>query len=127
MELRDTQAVTHHHLFWLLLVALLAMLLTPEAFASQGTGGGLPFEGGLTQLRNSFTGPVAFTLSLLGIVVAGGYLIFGGELSGFARSLLMLVLVIGILVSAQNMMAGFFGRGAEIAQFLPEPMEWGRA
>jgi type IV secretion system protein TrbC len=90
--------------------------LTPEqAFAAQGTGGSLPYESWLTNLRNSVTGPVAFALSIIGIVVAGGVLIFGGDLNGFFRTMIFLVLVMALLVGAQNVMGTFFGRGAEIA------------
>ncbi len=58
---------------------------------------------------------MAFALSIIGIVVAGGILIFGGELNGFFRTLIFIVLVMALLVGAQNMMSTFFGRGAEIA------------
>lgn len=98
------------------LAVLVVVLLAPQiAFASEGTGGSLPYESWLTNLRNSVTGPVAFTLSLIGIVVAGGILIFGGELTAFFRTLIFIVLVMALLVGAQNMMSTFFGRGAEIA------------
>lgn len=104
-------------LFYAALLALLAfMFLAPQhAFASEGTGGSLPYESWLTNLRNSVTGPVAFTLSVVGIVVAGAVLIFGGDLNGFFRTLIFLVLVMALIVGAQNMMSTFFGRGAEIA------------
>lgn len=85
------------------------------ALAAEGTGGSLPYESWLTNLRNSVTGPVAFALSMIGIVVAGGVLIFGGDLNGFFRTLIFLVLVMALLVGAQNVMSTFFGRGAEIA------------
>ncbi|GAW47589.1 MULTISPECIES: conjugal transfer system pilin TrbC [Pseudomonadota] len=103
-------------MFYLGLFALmfLAMALQP-AMASEGTGGSLPYESWLTNLRNSVTGPVAFALSMIGIVVAGGILIFGGELNAFFRTLIFLVLVMAMLVGAQNMMSTFFGRGAELA------------
>lgn len=103
--------------FYVGLFALLAFfLLSPQlAFASEGTGGSLPYEDWLTNLRNSVTGPVAFSLSIIGIVVAGGVLIFGGELNGFFRTLIFIVLVMALLVGAQNMMSTFFGKGAEIA------------
>ena len=106
-----------------LLVGLLIayLLLVPGyAYAAEGTGGSLPYEPWLVNLRNSVTGPVAFALSLLGIVVSGGTLILGGDLNGFFRSLMFLVLVMALLVGAQNMMSSFFGRGAEIAA-LGEP------
>ncbi len=88
---------------------MVLFLLSPQhAFASEGTGGSLPYESWLTNLRNSVTGPVAFALS-------GGVLIFGGDLNGFFRTLIFLVLVMALLVGAQNVMSTFFGRGAEIA------------
>lgn len=98
------------------LTLILLILMAPQhAFASEGTGGALPYEDWLTGLRNSVTGPVAFTLSIVCIVIAGGILIFGGELNGFFRTLIFIVLVMALLVGAQNMMTSFFGRGAEIA------------
>lgn len=101
-----------------LLVGLLIayLLLVPgHAYAAEGTGGSLPYESWLANLRNSVTGPVAFALSLVGIVVSGGTLILGGDLNGFFRTMIFVVLVMALLVGAQNMMSSFFGRGAEIA------------
>jgi len=98
-----------------LFAALFLVMAVQPAMASEGTGGSLPYESWLTNLRNSVTGPVAFALSIIGIVVAGGILIFGGELNGFFRTLIFIVLVMALLVGAQNMMSTFFGRGAEIA------------
>lgn len=94
---------------------LWVMFSSNHAFASEGTGGALPYETWLTNLRNSVTGPVAFALSIIGIVVAGGVLIFGGDLNGFFRTLIFIVLVMALLIGAQNIMGSFFGRGAEIA------------
>ncbi|MCU7927550.1 MAG: conjugal transfer system pilin TrbC [Candidatus Thiodiazotropha sp. (ex Dulcina madagascariensis)] len=96
-------------------LAMMMMIAPGEAHASVGTGGSLPYESWLGNLRASATGPVAFTLALVGIVVAGGILIFGGELNAFFRTLVFMVLVMGLLVGAQNMMSTFFGRGAVIA------------
>jgi len=85
-----------------------------DAAAAVGAGGALPYEDWLTNLRNSVTGPVAFTLSIVGIVIAGGVLIFGGDLNGFFRTLIFLVLIMALLVGAQNVMANFFNRGAVV-------------
>jgi type IV secretion system protein VirB2 len=94
---------------------LMLWVIPPEiAEASVGTGGGLPYETWLTSLQNSVTGPVAFTLSIIGIVVAGGVLIFGGDLNGFFRTLIFIVLVMALLVGAQNIMSTLFARGAVI-------------
>lgn len=104
---------------WLEMALLFVVLLMPQiSQATVGTGGALPYEGWLASLRNSVTGPVAFTLSLVGIVVAGGVLIFGGDLNGFFKTIIFLVLVMAFLVGAQNVMSTFFGRGAEITQML---------
>lgn len=110
-------------LFYFALMAILLMiLLAPHhVLASEGTGGSLPYEDWLTNLRNSVTGPVAFSLSIIGIVIAGGVLIFGGDLNGFFRTLIFLVLVMALLVGAQNVMSTFFSRGAEIAAASGEP------
>jgi len=99
---------------------LLFLMFSPEhAWATEGDGGSLPYESWLTSLRTSVTGPVAFALSIIGIVIAGGVLIFGGDLNGFFRTMIFLVLVMALLVGAQNVMGTFFGRGAEIASLVP--------
>lgn len=108
-------------------IAILLLMAPDLSFASEGTGGGLPYEGPLSQLRNSVTGPVAFTLSLIGIIVAFGVLIFGGEISGFFKTIVFIVLLVATLVGAQNFMSQFFGRGAEIATLTSPAAELNRA
>lgn len=103
-------------MFLMFVVVALFALLSPDAQAAAGAGGNLPYEDWLTNLRNSVTGPVAFALSIIGIVVAGGVLIFGGDLNGFFRTLMFIVLVMAFLVGAQNVMANFFNRGAVIGE-----------
>ena len=98
-------------LLFLGVVALLFLLPT-DVLASAGTGGDLPYEGFLEGLRNSMTGPVAYTISLVAIVTSIATLMFGGDIQGFARTLLQLVLLIGIIIGANAMMSGFFGKGA---------------
>ncbi|SEO18729.1 type IV secretion system protein VirB2 [Nitrosospira multiformis] len=112
-----TRVSREANVIWTCTFLLLAfcLLAAQPVFASEGIGGTLPYESWLMNLRNSVTGPVAFTLSMVGIVVAGGALVMGGDLSGFFRTLVFIVLVLAFLVDAQNMMSNFFGRGAEIA------------
>ncbi len=101
------------------LLFVLALMALPEtALAATSEGGGLPYESWLTKLRTSVTGPVAFALSIIGLVVAGGVLIFGGELNAFFRTLIFLVLVMALIIGANNMMTTFFGQGAEIASLV---------
>lgn len=102
--------------------ALLAVVffLCEPAFASSGGGsggGGLPWEGPLDKIKNSLTGPVAMGISIIGLFVAGGTLIFGGELGEFARRMIMVVLVISLLVSGNAVIQNVFGSsGAVISQ-----------
>lgn len=65
---------------------------------------------------------MAFSISIIGIVVAGAVLIFGGELNAFFRTLIFLVLVMALIVGAQNMMANYFGQGAEITTVSSLPL-----
>ena len=105
------------------LFAMMVLIVGNNAYAGTATGGSLPYESWLTSLRDSVTGPVAFTLSIIGIVVAGGVLIFGGDLHGFFRTLIFLVLVMAFLVGAQNMMTTFFGNAAVIGWVIdPTPL-----
>lgn len=94
-------------------LSLSSLLLSDGVQAAVGAGGALPYESWLVNLRNSVTGPVAFTLSIVGIVVAGGILIFGGELNAFFRTLIFIVLVMALLVGANNIMTNLF-QGAVI-------------
>lgn len=120
MHSHPTLKQTMSRYSFLLLFFLLLTVSIHPALASEGSGGSLPYESWLTNLRNSVTGPVAFTLAVVGIVVAGGILIFGGELSGFFRTLIFLVLVMALVIGAQNMISTFFGRGAEIAVIIDQ-------
>jgi type IV secretory pathway VirB2 component (pilin) len=100
---------------WLLLCAALSAPRTAQA----ATGGaGLPWETPLTTLVNSVTGPVAYSVSLIGIVGAGGILIFaGGQVNEFLRAVLFCVLVIAFIIASKNTLTAFgFAAGAEITQ-----------
>ena len=99
--------------FYSIAVLAIFLLSTDQAQAAVGAGGSLPYETWLVNLRNSVTGPVAFTLSIVGIVVAGGSLVFGGELNAFFRTLIFIVLVMALLVGANNVMSNLF-QGAVI-------------
>lgn len=94
------------------LVLSFALGLAEPALAS--SGGGLPWEGPLQQIQQSITGPVAGFIALAAVAIAGGMLIFGGELNDFARRLMYIVLVAGILLGATQIVALFGATGASI-------------
>ena len=108
--------------FYSVAIITLFLLSMDQAHATVGAGGALPYETWLVNLRNSVTGPVAFTLSIVGIVVAGGILIFGGELNAFFRTLIFIVLVMALLVGANNIMTNLF-QGAVIPGEIPKDQE----
>jgi type IV secretion system protein VirB2 len=97
-----------------ILIALIAtMVFSPELMAA-GAGGAMPWEGPLTIIVTSITGPVAFGISVIGIVAAGAMLIFGGEIGQFLKSSVILVLVIALLVFATQFLTSAFGIGAAL-------------
>jgi len=95
------------------LTALAICALVSPAMTSSG-GGGLPWEAPLEQIQQSITGPVAGYIALAAVAIAGGMLIFGGELNDFARRLVYVVLVAGILLGATQIVALFGATGASI-------------
>ncbi|NKL67532.1 TrbC/VirB2 family protein [Rhizobium leguminosarum] len=100
----------------LIAAALLAppIVLASVAPALASSGGSLPWEGPLQQIQESITGPVAGAIALAAVAIAGGMLIFGGELNDFARRLVYVVLVAGILLGATNIVGLFGATGASI-------------
>lgn len=97
-----------------------ALIAAPSLFASASpvlasSGGNLPWEGPLQQIQQSITGPVAGYIALAAVAIAGGMLIFGGELNDFARRLMYVVLVAGILLGATTIVGLFGATGASIA------------
>ena len=106
-----------------LVAALLCAALATPALAS--SGGSLPWEGPLEQIQESITGPVAGAIALAAMAIAGGMLIFGGELNDFARRLVYIVLVAGILLGATTIVGLFGATGASIgvtAASVPGPV-----
>src|SRR5215510_5691116 len=89
----------------------LFLFVVPGAFAGGGGGGGLPWETPLNRIAQSLTGPVALSISLIALMVAGGTLAFGGELSEFARRSCVAALAIAFLVLGAGFMTTLFGVG----------------
>lgn len=96
----------------LFLVAVIGLVLfAPDVFASST---GLPWEDPLSAMVNSIKGPVAFGISVIAIVAAGAGLIFGGEITGFLKTSIILALVISLIVLAVNVLSSVFGIGSAL-------------
>lgn len=92
----------------------LALFHPQAAHAATSGTGSLPWDTPLTTLKNDISGPVALGISLLGIVVCGAALIWGGEINEFVRRIVMVVLVIAVLVGANSLLTTLFSSGAMI-------------
>ena len=97
-------------MFVFILVSL--TLALPEIAVAATGGGSLPWETPLQTLRDSITGPVAYAVSLMGIVVAGAMLVWGGEINEFVRRMIMLILVISLIIFASNILSTLFNAAA---------------
>jgi type IV secretion system protein TrbC len=75
-------------------------------------GGGLPWEAPMTAIAASLTGPVAYAIGLIGIAIAGGTMLWGGDLGEVGRKACMVGLVIAVLVFAAPMLNSAFGLAA---------------
>ncbi|SHO23810.1 Conjugal transfer protein TrbC [Moritella viscosa] len=102
---RKVSALTKHPVI-LMGVLFVILLLFPDLAHASSTG--MPWEGPLTKLVNSITGPVAFGISVLALVASVAGLVFGGELSGLIKNMLFLALGISVIVFATNMLRSLF-------------------
>ena len=93
-------------------IVALAWVFTQRAHAA--AAGNLPWEAPLTAIATSLTGPVAYAVGLIGIAIAGGTMLWGGELTEFGRRACMIGLVVSVLVFAAPLLATAFGVNAAV-------------
>jgi type IV secretion system protein VirB2 len=94
-----------------ILFFLVFCLIPDHAFAASA---GLPWESPLQKVVNSLSGPVAQSIALGAMVIAGATLIMGGELTDFGRKVFASILVLGVLLGATKIIAMYGGAGASI-------------
>ena len=102
--------ITQSTLVWCAF-ALMLLLVVDPAFAATT---GLEWEGPLKKFVDSIKGPVAFSISLLGIVVCGAMLVFGGEINEFVRRFIMLVMVVSVIIFAASLLSNLFGGSSAV-------------
>ncbi|MCR5536983.1 MAG: TrbC/VirB2 family protein [Succinivibrio sp.] len=94
----------------------LTLLSTQVLASSTSPNAALPYESWLLTLQQSFTGPVAMSVALLGMVAAGSSLIFlGGEMGRFIRTLIYLVMVMALLLGSNSLISNFFNGAVVIS------------
>ena len=99
-------------------LSVMLALGSSGAWAAE-TGTNLPWEGPLTTLVTSLTGPVAYAISVVSIVALGATLAFhGGEMGEAMKRLLQVGIAVCCVVFAAQVMTSFIGQSAEVAIFL---------
>ena len=86
-------------------MALVALAYAFASRANAAAAGTLPWERPMTAIATSLTGPVAYAIGLIGIAIAGGAMLWGGELTEFGRRACMIGLVVSVLVFAAPMLS----------------------
>lgn len=94
--------------------ALFAIVMVFSLRLQAAAAGGLPWEKPMTAIATSLTGPVAYAIGLIGIAIAGGAMLWGGELTEFGRRACMIGLVVSVLVFAAPLLASAFGVNAAV-------------
>ncbi len=95
-------------------LAIIAIfLLSPEqAHATTAGGTGLPWETPIQRVVDSFLGPVALAMILIGLVGSVWGFMTGGEINGLVRSMIVILLSGSILLAARPFVQSVFGVGA---------------
>lgn len=84
---------------WIMIVSLFIGLVGLEFLMASGAA--MPWDTGVAAIRTSISGPVAMMVIVIAIVGAGGALIFaGGEMNGFMKSIVMVVLAGAFIMGA---------------------------
>lgn len=89
-----------------------ALLMSGAAHAATG-GGGMPWEGPLTAVMDSITGPVARIVAILIIVATGLTLAFGDVGQGF-KKLLQILFGLAIAFAAASFFLPLVGGGGAV-------------
>lgn len=97
------------------IAALAAVMMFPvSAHAATTGGGGLPWEQGIQMIADSLTGPIAFSLVLIGLVGSIWSALHGGEITGFSRNMIVVTLCGAALILARQVVQQLVGGGAMI-------------
>lgn len=104
---------------WIILVAcIVGVFLTDPLLAT-----GLQWDAPLTLIRTSLTGPVAFAIVFIAMIVAGATLIFArNDLSEFAQRIIYIVLVFCVIALPTQLLTTLFSPATTTPSGLILPM-----
>lgn len=91
----------------------LALLASAYSFAA-GTGGVPQWENPMQKIANSLTGPMAYFIALVGLVIIGASILYSHELGVFGQKASIFVMAIGILAFAAPILGSVFGVTAAV-------------
>jgi type IV secretory pathway VirB2 component (pilin) len=97
-----------------LLVLSLVVTIGPSLAHAAGAGGVMPWDNNVTKISQSFTGPLAYGVALIGIVGAGAVLIFAQEIPYFLKAVCFVVLAASFMCGANAFAATMGWTGAVI-------------
>jgi type IV secretion system protein TrbC len=105
----ERRMMSQRNAFYLALVGALATLQASATSTMTGGGGGaLPWDAPIQTVAQSLTGPVALGVAVVALAVTGMVLVFGGELTDFAKRALYVVMAIAFLVGGTAFMNTLF-------------------
>jgi type IV secretion system protein TrbC len=95
--------------------AFIGLAVTGVAHAATSGGGAMPWEGPLTAVMESITGPVARIIAILIIVATGITLAFGDVGQGF-KKLIQILFGLAIAFAAASFFLPLVGGGGAVIQ-----------
>lgn len=79
-------------------LAAIFMFIAAAPALANNADSGLPWEGPLQTITMSLTGPVATGVAIISLFAAGTALVFGDEMSGFVKRILVGVMALSLLI-----------------------------
>jgi type IV secretion system protein VirB2 len=89
---------------WVAFIAFYAL-----STAAYATGGDMPWDGPLQKFMNAITGPTATVIAILAFAGAAMQLLWGGEMSGLMKSMVYIIMVVGLVIGAAGLVKNLFG------------------
>lgn len=88
------------------LIFFVALAAVP-AFASSTSG--FKYEEPLQKFADSMSGPVAYALAILGAVCILAVVLFGGDMTGLTRSVVLFIIGVGFIAFIAELLKSMFG------------------